>query len=99
MDIEDHCDIYARFVEIVKRGEPLPDEVSVLKILATETIQRAADLILETAGPAAQLHGRVPIGDGLIDLLGPFYKAMPASIYGGSNEIQRNILAKNVLHL
>jgi hypothetical protein len=99
MDIEDHCDIYARFVEIVKRGEPLPPEVSILKILATETFQRAADLILETAGPAAQLHGSVPIGDGLIDLLGPFYKAMPASIYGGSNEIQRNILAKNVLHL
>ena len=30
---------------------------------------------------------------------GQFIQARPASIYGGSNEIQRNVLAKNVLGL
>ena len=30
---------------------------------------------------------------------GLFIQARPATIYGGSNEIQRNILAKNVLAL
>jgi alkylation response protein AidB-like acyl-CoA dehydrogenase len=39
------------------------------------------------------------MGDGRIELLAPFYKARPTSIYGGSNEIQRNILARQVLNL
>ena len=107
MEIEDLADTYGRFVEIVKRGEPLPPEVSLLKVVATELFQRIADLIIETAGEAGQLHGMITLGEsdaegnppGRVDVLAPFYKAKPATIYGGSNEIQRNILAKNVLHL
>ena len=34
-----------------------------------------------------------------IEVLASFYKARPTSIYGGSNEIQRNILARQVLNL
>jgi alkylation response protein AidB-like acyl-CoA dehydrogenase len=34
-----------------------------------------------------------------VDALTSFYNARPATIYGGSNEIQRNILAANVLKL
>jgi alkylation response protein AidB-like acyl-CoA dehydrogenase len=43
-----------------------------------------------TAGEEGQLSG---------EILAPFYKAMPSTIYGGSSEIQRNILAKSVLNL
>jgi len=99
MMVEDHAAIYARFVDIVKRGEPLPEDVSMLKLIATESFQRIADCIIETAGDAGQLSGSVGLGGGMVDVLAPFYKAMPATIYGGSNEIQRNIIAKNVLHL
>ncbi len=99
MLVEDHAAIYARFVDIVKRGEPLPPDVSLLKLIATETFQKISDCIIETAGDAGQLADSVSLGKGMVDVLAPFYKAMPATIYGGSNEIQRNILAKNVLHL
>jgi alkylation response protein AidB-like acyl-CoA dehydrogenase len=34
-----------------------------------------------------------------VDVLSPFYYARPGTIYGGSSEIQRNILAKYVLKL
>jgi hypothetical protein len=34
-----------------------------------------------------------------IDFLAPFYYARPGTIYGGSSEIQRNILSKYVLEL
>jgi len=39
------------------------------------------------------------VADVEADFLSPFYYARPATIYGGSNEIQRNILAKYVLRL
>jgi len=32
-------------------------------------------------------------------VLAPFYKARPATIYGGSSEVQRNIIAASVLRL
>ena len=98
-DVSHLGDIYRHFAAIVGRGEPLGPEVSLLKIWATETFQRIADLIIETAGDCGGLAGKVQMGDGRIEVLAPFYKARSTSIYGGSNEIQRNILARQVLHL
>jgi len=99
LDVAHLGDVYGHFAAIVGRGEPLGPEVSLLKIWATETFQRIADLIIETAGDCGGLAGSVQMGDGRIELLAPFYKARPTSIYGGSNEIQRNILARQVLNL
>ncbi len=95
----DLADIYGHFAAIVGRGESLGPEVSLLKIWATETFQRIADLIIETAGDCGGQAGVVEMGGERIELLAPFYKARPSSIYGGSNEIQRNILARQVLNL
>jgi len=99
LDVAHLGDIYGHFAAIVGRGEALGPEVSLLKIWATETFQRIADLIIETAGDCGGLAGKVQMGDGRIEVLAPFYKARPTSIYGGSNEIQRNILARQVLNL
>jgi alkylation response protein AidB-like acyl-CoA dehydrogenase len=99
LDVSHLGDIYRHFAAIVGRGEPLGPEVSLLKIWATETFQRIADLIVETAGDCGGLAGKVQMGNGHIEVLAPFYKARSTSIYGGSNEIQRNILARQVLNL
>lgn len=99
LDVAHLGDIYRHFAAIVGRGEALGPEVSLLKICATETFQRIADLIIETAGDCGSHAGMVQMGDGRIDVLAPFFKARPTSIYGGSNEIQRNILARQVLNL
>ncbi len=99
LDIEHLAASYRSFADIVVRGEPLGPEVSLLKIVATETFQRISELIVETAGPFGGHLDTVTIGDGSIDVLAPFYKARPTTIYGGSNEIQRNILARQVLRL
>jgi alkylation response protein AidB-like acyl-CoA dehydrogenase len=98
LDVSHLADIYHHFAAIVAAGKPLGPDVSLLKIFATELFQRIADLIIETAGPLGGFSGRVPIGAG-IEILAPFFKARPASVYGGANEIQRNILAKQVLQL
>ena len=99
LDVAHLGDIYGHFAAIVGRGEPLGPEVSLLKIWATETFQRIADLIMETAGDSGALAGKVEMGGAHLEVLASFYKARPTSIYGGSNEIQRNILARQVLNL
>lgn len=99
MQIEDHRAMYERFADMVRRGERLPPSVSMLKLIASETFQRIADLVIEAAGEAGQLAGSVDLGGGHANVLAPFYRARPSTIYGGSSEVQRNILAKAVLQL
>ena len=43
--------------------------------------------------------GKLDFNGAQVDVMSQFYNARPATIYGGSNEIQRNIIAKGVLRL
>ncbi|MDR3468590.1 MAG: acyl-CoA dehydrogenase [Xanthobacteraceae bacterium] len=99
LDVLDLGAAYRRFVDIVKQGKPLPPSVSLLKIWATETYQAIAVLMAESAGPDGALLEPAPINGAGMDLLAPLFNSSAACIYGGSNEIQRNILAKAVLGL
>jgi len=99
LDLEDLAALYGRFVEQAKRGETLGPEVSMLKIWAMETWQRLTDLLVEIGDEQGVMPGVQDIGGVEADFLNPFYYARPATIYGGSSEIQRNILAKYVLRL
>ncbi|MEJ1969045.1 MAG: acyl-CoA dehydrogenase family protein [Rhizomicrobium sp.] len=82
---------------------------SLLKMQGTEAMQRLDELAVEAAGvyaavdqPAARLPGSniAPIGppDGLL-AMARYFNNRAASIYGGSNEIQRDIVARLVLGL
>jgi alkylation response protein AidB-like acyl-CoA dehydrogenase len=99
LDLEDLAALYARFVDQVKRGEALGPEVSVLKIWAMEAWQRVTDLLVEIGDEQGVMAGIQAVAGVEADFLSPFYYARPATIYGGSSEIQRNILAKYVLRL
>ena len=99
LDVADLATLYARFVEQVKRGEALGPDVSMLKIFATETYSRLANLLVDIAGSSGGTPGDIDLEHGHIDVLTTFYNARPATIYGGSNEVQRNILARSVLQL
>ncbi|WP_086465917.1 acyl-CoA dehydrogenase family protein [Oceanibaculum nanhaiense] len=99
LDVSHLTDAYNHFTGIVVRGEQLGQDVSYLKIWASETFQRIADLVVETAGPFAAINGEVGIGNSEIDVLASFYKSRPPTIYGGTNEIQRTIIAQQVLGL
>ena len=99
LDVADLGTLYTRFVDQVKRGETLGPDVSMLKVFATETYSRLANLLVEIAGASGGMPGDIEVEGGSIDVLTTFYNARPATIYGGSNEIQRNILASSVLQL
>jgi alkylation response protein AidB-like acyl-CoA dehydrogenase len=98
LDLEDLRSLYGRFVDIVRRGEPLGPDVSMLKVWQTELFQRITDVTVELAGENAALLEPME-GNRELNPAGLYLQARPATIYGGSNEIQRNILAKNVLAL
>lgn len=99
LDAADLNALYGRFVAQVKRGEALGADVSMLKLWGTETFSRISDLLLEVTGSAGGLPGDIRAGNGAINPLTSFYNARPATIYGGSSEVQRNILAAQVLSL
>jgi alkylation response protein AidB-like acyl-CoA dehydrogenase len=98
LDLEDLKALYGTYVDILKRGGTLGPDVSMLKIFQSELFQRITDTMLEIAGENAGLLDPI---DGNLNLnaTGLYIQARPATIYGGSNEIQRNIIAKNVLEL
>jgi alkylation response protein AidB-like acyl-CoA dehydrogenase len=99
LDVEDLSALYASYAEIVKRGESLPPSVSQLKIWATETYRNIGLVLNEAGQEYSGSHPVDTIGDSNDNLLTPLINSASATIYGGSNEIQRNILAKTVLGL
>jgi hypothetical protein len=99
LDVVDLETLYTRFADMVKRGETLGPDVSMLKIWATETFAALTELTLEAAGAQGAVVDKASFGDTEVEFMSLFYNARPATIYGGSNEIQRNIVAKGVLDL
>jgi alkylation response protein AidB-like acyl-CoA dehydrogenase len=99
LDVADLGAAYAHFADIVKRGEALPPSVSLLKIWSSETYQKICMMLVEAAEEHGGSSESAHIGE--LDLNAPavMFNSIPASIYGGSSEIQRDIIAKNVLHL
>jgi alkylation response protein AidB-like acyl-CoA dehydrogenase len=92
-----------RFLDALRGGRAPGAEVSMLKIKGTEIQQMLTELMLEAAGPPAQAIGRVDGGavdDDLPAAIALRYCNMrKTTIYAGSNEIQRNIIAKHALEL
>ena len=99
MDVLDAASAYERFAQIMRTGGSFGFEVSMLKIWATETCQRVTELLVEAAGDLGGLSGEVDVGGDPMDILYPFLDCRAFTIYGGSSQVQRNILAKNVLDL
>ncbi len=99
LDVADQVAGYTHFADMVKRGEPLPPSVSLLKIWGTDTYQRICLLLVESA----QEHGGTgqtdDLGDEGFNIPAILFNAIPSTIYGGSTEIQKEIISKNVLRL
>ena len=91
--------MFSHAAEIANAEQSLGLDSSIMKIVGTETLQRIADLLLEAAGSDGAINGRIETEDGTVEVANLFLQVRRATIYGGSNEIQRNILAKRVLGL
>jgi len=93
----------------VSSGEPVGALSSAIKVRGTELRQRVTELAVEAAGfyglpyqPEARRQdaNTMPLGSDMAATSMPQYlNDRAASIYAGSNEIQRNIMAKGILGL
>ncbi|WP_426954780.1 acyl-CoA dehydrogenase family protein [Muricoccus radiodurans] len=98
LDLEDLKALYQTYVDKLRRGESLPPDVSMLKVIQSELYQRITETMLEIADGHAGALGPIG-GNRALNPGGAFLQARPTTIYGGSSEIQRGIIAKNVLEL
>ena len=92
-----------RVVAADAQGGGAASAASILKVKGTELQQLMTELAMELAGPAGLAvpdhHGDAD-DDGWVAAAAPYYFTMrKVSIFGGSNEIQKNIIAKSVLGL
>jgi len=97
-------------LRVLSRGEAAPGpEASMLKVKGTEIQQALTELMVEAAGPVAlpfdpdYLAGAsehaIAGDDDAAPLAGYYFNYRKTSIYGGSNEIQRNIISQMILGL
>lgn len=98
LDLENHKSLFASFLKEISRGKPVGAEISLLKISQSELFRSITDKMIEIAGPEAGLIAAVN-DEGALNPSAQFLQARAATIYGGSSEIQRNIIAKAVLGL
>jgi alkylation response protein AidB-like acyl-CoA dehydrogenase len=100
-----------RVVAAARHGNGKPDPASsILKLRGSEIQQTISELLMEAVGPFAlpdqlphdesERWNEPPIGPEWVGPQAPHYfNSRKISIYGGSNEIQKNIIAKAILGL
>jgi alkylation response protein AidB-like acyl-CoA dehydrogenase len=97
-------------LRVLSQADKAPGpEASVLKIRGSELQQRLTELMVEAAGPMALPFDPAYLaGEGAhsafdddvaAPLLSHYFNYRKTTIYGGSNEIQRNIIAQMILGL
>jgi alkylation response protein AidB-like acyl-CoA dehydrogenase len=109
IELKSHEWSVMRLVSLEQTGQPIGIEASMLKIRGSEIQQDLAELLMESAGPyalpfvAAALEsgfvGITAAGTHLNSVAPQYFDMRKVSIYGGTNEVQKNLIAKSVLGL
>jgi alkylation response protein AidB-like acyl-CoA dehydrogenase len=107
IDVRSHEWSLMRVISLEQAGEPVATEASILKIRGSEIQQELAQLLMECAGPYAlpyvpealedELSAETAGGAGLNALAAQYLDLRKVSIYGGTNEVQKNLIARAVL--
>jgi alkylation response protein AidB-like acyl-CoA dehydrogenase len=102
--------VEATALEVLTQEHQAPGpEASLLKVCGTDIQQLLAELAMAAAGPMALPFDRAYLegesrhavtgDDAAAPLAAHYFNCRKTSIYGGSNEIQRNIIAQMILGL
>jgi alkylation response protein AidB-like acyl-CoA dehydrogenase len=98
MDLGDLKDLFETYVQRLRKGEPIGADVGVLKIFQSELYQRISEELMQVAGSHAGVK-QEDDGNSRLDAAGTYLAARPTTIFGGSTEIMRDVLARSSLDL
>jgi alkylation response protein AidB-like acyl-CoA dehydrogenase len=96
------------FYSSMKSGQNPGTQASIVKMRGTEVGQKVTELAVEAVGwygmPFTEQRNYdsniVPVGGEYVDDVSPrYFNTRKTTIYGGSSEVQRNVLAKAMLEL
>ena len=109
IDLLSHEWSLMRMISLEQAGRSVAAEASILKIRGSEIQQGLARLLMECAGPyalpylpeALEAHyaGETADPAHLNGLAALYFDLRKVSIYGGTNEVQKNLIARTVLGL
>ena len=91
--------LFSHAVELANSEKSPGPEASIIKIYGSELLQSLNELLIEAAGGFASADKPIATQFGEVDVATPFLQARRVTIYGGSSEIQRNVVARRVLNL
>jgi alkylation response protein AidB-like acyl-CoA dehydrogenase len=98
-----------RLISLERAGKPIGTEASILKIRGSEIQQDLGELLMECAGSYAMPYvpqaleqgftGDTAGGLQLNALAAQYFDLRKVSIYGGTTEVQKNIVGRAILGL
>ena len=91
--------LFSHAVELANSEKSPGPEASIIKIYGSELLQSLTELLIEAAGGHAAADKPIATQFGEVDVATLFLMARRVTIYGGSSEIQRNVVARRVLNL
>jgi alkylation response protein AidB-like acyl-CoA dehydrogenase len=107
IDVRAHEWSLMRASSLEQAGKSIGAEASILKIRGSEIQQELSQLLMECAGPYAipylpealnaEFAGETADGHGLNALTAQYLDLRKVSIYGGTNEVQKNLIARALL--
>jgi alkylation response protein AidB-like acyl-CoA dehydrogenase len=96
-----------RMISLQQSGKSVDREASILKIRGSEIQQDLGELLMECAGPYAvpfvpealeiDYDGETAGGAFMNALAAQYFDLRKVAIYGGTNEVQKNLISKSVL--
>jgi alkylation response protein AidB-like acyl-CoA dehydrogenase len=91
--------LFNHAVELTNHKQSPGPEASIIKIFGSELLQALNALLMEAAGGHAAMEQPIATEFGEVDAATSYFLSRRVTIYGGSSEIQRNVVARRVLNL
>ncbi len=91
--------LFSHAVGLTNQKRSPGPEASIIKIFGSELLQTLNELLIEAAGSHATAKDPVATAFGAADISTSYFQSRRVTIYGGSSEIQRNVVARRVLNL
>ena len=91
--------LFSHAVELTNEQRSPGPESSIIKIFGSELLQALNELMIEAAGGYGAAERFATADAGEMEVVTPYLYSRRVTIYGGSSEIQRNVVARRVLNL